>query len=64
MPGLDRSFVNGNRYDPPLKDAPQPALCKSQIVQACEASLRRLQTTYIDLYLIHWCAAGRAGRLV
>lgn len=28
-------------------------LCGAQIKQACEASLRRLQTSYIDIYLIH-----------
>jgi hypothetical protein len=58
MPGLDRSFVNANRHDPPLKDPPQPELNREQIVAACNASLRRLQTNFIDLYLIHWCGGG------
>lgn len=31
-------------------------LSKAEIVQACEGSLRRLQTEVIDLYQIHWPA--------
>lgn len=44
------------RADPPLdfETAPQPNLTREQILAACDASLRRLQTTYIDLYQIHW----------
>ncbi|KAI8469206.1 MAG: aldo/keto reductase [Monoraphidium minutum] len=56
FPGLDRSFIVANRSEPPAADAPQPALTRAQIRQACEASLRRLQTSYIDVYLIHWPA--------
>lgn len=29
-----------------------------QVLTACEASLRRLQIEYVDLYLIHWPSAG------
>ena len=29
-------------------------LCREQIFDACEASLRRLQTDYLDLYQVHW----------
>lgn len=29
-----------------------------QVLKSCEDSLRRLQTEYIDLYLIHWPQAG------
>ncbi|MDX1656025.1 MAG: aldo/keto reductase, partial [Candidatus Competibacteraceae bacterium] len=31
-----------------------PRLTREHIHQACEASLRRLQTDYIDLYQVHW----------
>jgi len=30
------------------------ALTAEQIAEACDASLRRLQTTYLDLYQLHW----------
>uniref|UniRef100_A0A383W131 NADP-dependent oxidoreductase domain-containing protein n=1 Tax=Tetradesmus obliquus TaxID=3088 RepID=A0A383W131_TETOB len=58
MPGMDRSYIVANRADPPLdfETAPQPNLTREQILTACDASLRRLQTTYIDLYQIHWPA--------
>jgi aryl-alcohol dehydrogenase-like predicted oxidoreductase len=29
-------------------------LSRRHILEACDASLRRLQTTYIDLYQVHW----------
>ncbi|QSP96270.1 NADP(H)-dependent aldo-keto reductase [Marinobacter salinisoli] len=31
-----------------------PRLTREHIRQACEASLKRLQTDYIDLYQVHW----------
>ena len=37
--------------------APKPIparLDKASIIEACNASLKRLQTNYIDLYQIHW----------
>ncbi|MDR3413303.1 MAG: aldo/keto reductase [Formivibrio sp.] len=33
-----------------------PKLNRTQIVAACDASLKRLQTDYLDLYQIHWPA--------
>ncbi|KAF6257801.1 aldo/keto reductase [Scenedesmus sp. NREL 46B-D3] len=58
MPGMDRSYIVANRADPPLDygTAPQPNLTREQILTACDSSLRRLQTDYIDLYQIHWPA--------
>ena len=33
-------------------------LTYDQVLHSCEASLRRLQMDYLDLYLIHWPSAG------
>jgi aryl-alcohol dehydrogenase-like predicted oxidoreductase len=40
---------NGLKY---LRNGPR--LTRDHIVEACDASLRRLQTDYIDLYQVHW----------
>ena len=55
-PSLNRSFITGQRSDPPKDEGVEPLLTRDQIMGAFEASLRRLQTTYIDLYQIHWPA--------
>lgn len=31
-----------------------PRLTREHIIEACDASLKRLQTDYIDLYQVHW----------
>lgn len=44
------------RSDPPAPGPPYPVarVDRDNIIAACTASLRRLQTDYIDLYQIHW----------
>ena len=40
-------------FTPPVRHG-NTALDRQQIIRACEASLRRLDTDYIDLYQTHW----------
>jgi len=43
------------KYDDALPDQlPDARLDADSVVAACEASLRRLKTSYIDLYQLHW----------
>jgi len=46
-------FVASNRTDPPGADQPS-RLDGASIKAALNASLKRLQTDYIDLYQLHW----------
>ena len=50
--------VRGRMWDGPNGEG----LSRAHIIQACEDSLRRLQTDWIDLYQTHWYDAeiGRA----
>ncbi len=46
------SKVTGPSDMPWLRGGPHPS--RAQVRQALEASLRRLQTDYLDLYQVHW----------
>lgn len=48
------NYVSGNRTVPFDEGAGVANLTPKDINEALEASLRRLQTDYIDLYQIHW----------
>lgn len=48
-----RGYITANRYDPKGKEE-DTRLSRQQILDACDASLKRLQTNYLDLYQLHW----------
>ena len=47
-----RKQTLGTEVDDPKSFATH--LSREQILEACDASLKRLQTSYIDLYQLHW----------
>eukprot|EP00283_Hemiselmis_rufescens_P001041 CAMPEP_0173470966 /NCGR_PEP_ID=MMETSP1357-20121228/78155_1 /TAXON_ID=77926 /ORGANISM="Hemiselmis rufescens, Strain PCC563" /LENGTH=365 /DNA_ID=CAMNT_0014439265 /DNA_START=161 /DNA_END=1258 /DNA_ORIENTATION=+ len=48
-----RGWIVANREVPPGKDE-DTRLSRDQILKACDASLKRLKTEYLDLYQLHW----------
>lgn len=58
-PGIRRKLVIATKVAGPARGLPwirggSPDLTGADIIGACDASLRRLQTEVIDLYQIHW----------
>jgi aryl-alcohol dehydrogenase-like predicted oxidoreductase len=51
---MPASKVAAARTVPPTDPPPDARLDAKSVVAACEASLRRLGTDYIDLYQLHW----------
>ncbi|PKO70629.1 MAG: aldo/keto reductase [Betaproteobacteria bacterium HGW-Betaproteobacteria-16] len=57
-PGARQKVVLATKVAGPARGMPwlRPDVSKAGIIEACEASLKRLQTDVIDLYQIHWPA--------
>jgi aryl-alcohol dehydrogenase-like predicted oxidoreductase len=57
-PGVRDKLVVATKVAGPARGMPwlRPNVSKAGIIEACEASLRRLQTDVIDVYQIHWPA--------
>ncbi len=57
-PGARHKLVLATKVAGPARGMPwlRPEVSKAGIIEACEASLKRLQTDVIDLYQIHWPA--------
>ncbi|GAQ78599.1 aldo keto reductase [Klebsormidium nitens] len=48
------SYLPGKRKDPPTDEKADARLDAANIEAALNASLRRLRTSYVDLYQLHW----------
>lgn len=59
--GPGREWIASKRTDPENPDAPPNRMTRADILAACDGSLRRLKTSYIDLYQLHWYV-GLSGR--
>jgi aryl-alcohol dehydrogenase-like predicted oxidoreductase len=57
-PGMRQKLVLATKVAGPARGMPwlRGEVTKAGIIEACEASLKRLQTEVIDLYQIHWPA--------
>ncbi len=57
-PGVRQKLVLATKVAGPARGMPwlRSEVSKAGIIEACEGSLRRLQTDVIDLYQIHWPA--------
>jgi aryl-alcohol dehydrogenase-like predicted oxidoreductase len=57
-PGARQKLVLATKVAGPARGMPwlRPDVSRAGIIDACEASLRRLQTDVIDVYQIHWPA--------
>ncbi|MBT9551700.1 MAG: aldo/keto reductase [Hydrogenophaga sp.] len=57
-PGARQKIVLATKVAGPARGMPwmRPEVSKAGIIEACEGSLKRLQTDVIDLYQIHWPA--------
>ncbi|GAA6140422.1 aldo/keto reductase [Hydrogenophaga sp. 5NK40-0174] len=57
-PGRREKVILASKVAGPARGMPwlRPAITKEGIIEACEASLKRLQTDVIDVYQIHWPA--------
>lgn len=53
--GARERIVLATKCAGPMGDSPNDTgLSRKHVISACEQSLRRLQTDYIDLYQVHW----------
>ena len=51
---IEASDIPKMRTEPPGEEKMSTRLDRESILSACDASLRRLKTDYIDVYQLHW----------